>query len=119
MSKKKAENSRIKSVTIMPCFLLKLQGRLDSRKGESIAQAHIDKLKDKCSQFESEEYKSAENVLAGTRANASEALEKLRKSRRNEEKVPDKENAKTVYQLREYQRISAEKKRIQAEAEAQ
>ena len=68
------EGKKIKAVIKLPNFLLKIKGRLDSRKGKTVADAFIGKLKDKCAAIENKESITAEEMLFNDRKNGAVKL---------------------------------------------
>ena len=52
-------DKRIKRITLMPGFLLKIKGKLDSGKGETIPNAYIHKMLSCCAGIENSEENNA------------------------------------------------------------
>lgn len=66
--------NKTKNVTIMPNFVLRLMGRLDAKKGKSVAEAHLMRYFDKCVSIEAEECLVAEAFLKSTRNEGAQQL---------------------------------------------
>ena len=117
--KSKKPYSNIKHVTWMPCFLLKLQGKLDSRKGKAVAEARIDKLKDRCAAIENKECLITEKALFGVRKQAAAAFAALSSGKANVSRVSTHNNPSNTYEIRENQRLASKKRASENEAAAQ
>ena len=113
---RKKQHRKIKSVTKMPCFILKLQGKLDSRKGDSVATARIAKLKDRCAAIENLECLEMEYSLFGAREQAAETLSALDNTKKD---IPIKSEPMSpldVHKLREEAKKAQKKRESQAKA---
>ena len=111
--------TNIKHVTWMPCFLLKIQGKLDSRKGNSVAEARIDKLKDRCAAIENKECLNTEKALFVVRKQAAAALAALSSAKANASRVSEHHNPSNTYEIRENQRLASRKRASENEAASQ
>lgn len=69
-----ANSKKAGSVTRLPGWILKIKGRLDSRKGEGVCDEYIRRFYKKLAAMESKEVIDAENRLAGVRAEAAVIL---------------------------------------------
>ena len=67
------ENKRYKT-THLPGFILRIKGKLDSRKGANTIQAFVKRLVHRVYVLESQEYLLAEELLKNYRTNAAQAL---------------------------------------------
>ena len=66
--------TKIKSVSNSPVWFLKLIGRIDAKKGEGVAHAHINRFSDRCTELEALECLTTESYLHETRKNGANAL---------------------------------------------
>lgn len=103
-STKFKSGEKICAVTKMPNFLLKIKGKLDSRKGSSVPDAYIDKLKRKCESIENIEVITAENILVGDRKNAAVAVCNIAESQKALENKPAKTEGNSPKAIRENRR---------------
>ena len=71
---------KTKNVTNAPNFWLKTIGRLDAKKGETVAMAHYDRYLDKCVSIENEECLAAEAALKGARVKGAQELAVISKN---------------------------------------
>ena len=71
---------KTKNVTNAPSFWLKIIGRLDAKKGETVAMAHYGRYLDKCVSIENEECLTAEAALKGTRVKGAQELAVISKN---------------------------------------
>ncbi len=101
------------SVTIMPNFLLKFKGKLDSKRGSTVPDAYIDKLKRKCEAIENKEAITAEGILSVDRKSAAVAIYNVSEKRKyldNKPEIKENTSAKAIRENRRRasQIISAE-----------
>lgn len=76
-------NSRkVKSVTCAPGFILKLKGRLDSRRGEGVCNEYISQLYKKLAAMEVNEVVAVENLLFDARKRAAVILTRFAEQER-------------------------------------
>ena len=73
---------KVKSVTWMPGFILKLKGRLDSRRGEGVCNEYICQLYKKLAAMEVNEVVEAENLLFDARRSAAVILTRFAEQKR-------------------------------------
>lgn len=73
---------KVKSVTRMPGFILKLKGRLDSRKGEGVCNEYICQLYKKLAAMEVTEAVASENLLFEARKRAAVILTRFAEQER-------------------------------------
>lgn len=71
MKNKKAFKPKKYRTTILPAFILTLKGRIDSKRGESVVEAYVQKLVHKVKINEACLYKEIEFYLSELRGNAS------------------------------------------------
>lgn len=71
---------RTKNVTNAPNFCLKIIGRMDAKKGETVATAHYDRYLEKCVSIENEECLAAEAALKGVRVKGAQELASIAKN---------------------------------------
>lgn len=64
-------NHKVKRVTRVPAFILKLFGRLDAKKGAAVCETHLKRYLAKCLSIESEECKSHNDALRLIREEAA------------------------------------------------
>lgn len=80
---------KIRKVTLLPNFVLTLQGKLDSKKGITVADAKINKMKNKCSAIENLECLSMENILFPVRTDGYSLMAKHASSIKALNAVPE------------------------------
>lgn len=93
----------LKPVTRMPNWLLKFKGKLDSKRGSTVADAYIDKLKRKCEAIENVEAITAEGILSDDRKRSSIAIYNIFEKQRfldNRPEIKENTSAKTIRENR-------------------
>lgn len=96
---------KIGSVTLMPAFLLVLQGRIDSLKGEkSIPDARVEGMKDKCMAIEKREALLIESRYEPVRKEGSKALLDIIQCKSVEASVPANSHDNSPYAIRIHER---------------
>lgn len=80
---------KLKKVTILPDFILRIKGKHDTSKGEMIAQAFIRKLQDKCQPLENYEVLTAERLLHSSREEAGILIVKIKDLRKRLATLPE------------------------------
>lgn len=93
----------LKPVTRMPNWLLKFKGKLDSKRGSTVADAYIDKLKRKCEAIENVEAITAEGILSDDRKRSSIAIYNIFEKQRfldNKPEIKENTSAKTIRENR-------------------
>lgn len=93
----------LKPVTRMPNWLLKFKGKLDSKRGSTVADAYIDKLKRKCEAIENVEAITAEGILSDDRKRSSIAIYNTFEKQRfldNKPEIKENTSAKTIRENR-------------------
>lgn len=109
---------RISSVTLMPTFLLGLQGWLDSRKSEkSIPDARVEGMKNKCLANEKREALLIESRYEPIRKEGMKALSKISNCKANESSIPAISNDSSPYAIRSNSRNEAKRASAKADAE--
>ena len=118
MNNKYPSSEKMPTITKAPGICLSLMGRMDSKKGESVAQAHVDRYLDKCAKIECGEYEAAESAIAHIRQDASVALGKLVDT--GDAKSDDHKNfnGEDVYQIREHLKRQRRKRQAKTERDA-
>ncbi len=105
--------TKIRSVSKVPMWFLKLIGFFDSKRGEGVAKAHLDKLLDKCTELEALECLTAEEILKDKRQEGANALATLKNSRKNLSKEQEKISGNSPAEIRE--KLRREKQKESAE----
>ena len=93
----------LKPVTRMPNCLLKFKGKRDSKRGSTVADAYIDKLKRKCEAIENVEAITAEGILSDDRKRSSIAIYNIFEKQRfldNKPEIKENTSAKTIRENR-------------------
>lgn len=94
----------LKPVTRMPNCLLKFKGKRDSRRGSTVADAYIDKLKRKCEAIENIEAITAEGILSNDRKRASVSIYDISKQQKfldNKPEMKENTSAKAIRENRQ------------------
>ena len=95
---------RIKRVTLLPGFILKWKGKLDSRKGEQIPKAFVQKMLSCCAGNENAEVIHTESMLDMDRKNASAAITSIACKKRLLDSIPKEVPEDSPYAIRENNR---------------
>lgn len=109
---------KIGTVTLMPTFLLGLQGWLDSKKGEkSIPDARVEGMLNRCMAIEKREALIIESRYEAVRKEGARALSKISNCKANEAFIPNVSNDGSPYAIRSIARNEAKRAYAKAEAE--
>jgi len=100
---------RIKSVSRVPTLYLKLIGKMDSFKGEGVAMAHVEKMLDRCTEFETMECLTAESNLFDERKKGAYLLAEIDSCTLKLSNLPEKSKGTTTYEIRNNLRLEREK----------
>lgn len=93
----------LKPVTRMPDCLLKFKGKRDSKRGSTVADAYIDKLKRKCEAIENVEAITAEGILSNDRKRSSTAIYNISEKQKfldNKPEIKENTSAKAIRENR-------------------
>lgn len=93
----------LKPVTRMPNCLLKFKGKCDSKRGGTVADAYIDKLKRKCEAIENVEAITAEGILSNDRKRSSAAIYNISEKQKfldNKPEIKENTSAKAIRENR-------------------
>lgn len=82
MKSKYELGQKTKNVTILPDFVLKITGRLDAKKGSSVANAHIRCYLNKCVSIENEECLEAAEFLKNIRIEGAQTIAVISKHKK-------------------------------------
>lgn len=108
----------LKPITRMPDCLLKFKGKRDSKRGSTIADAYIDKLKRKCEAIENVEAITAEGILSDDRKRSSAAIYNISEKQKFIDNKPVMKENTSAKAIRENRRtagqISSAKSSIEA-----
>lgn len=83
------KGKRIKKVTLFPNFLLKLKGKLDAKKGVTVVESFVNKMKERCKANENNEVLKAEKILFLSRKEGAGLLASIKNNRDILQKIPD------------------------------
>lgn len=110
-------DKRIKRITLMPGFLLKIKGKLDSGKGETIPNAYIHKMLSCCAGIENSEVIHAESMLEKERKAAASAITNIAQKKRKLCGIPGEvsEDSDSPFVVRENNRNKKAKQEILAD----
>ena len=108
----------LKPVTRMPDCLLKYKGKRDSKRGITVADAYINKLKRKCEAIENVEAITAEGILSDDRKRSSVAIYNISEKQKFLDNKPEMKENTSAKAIRENRRtagqISSAKSSIEA-----
>lgn len=108
----------LKPVTKMPNCFLKFKGKLDSKRGSTVADAYIDRLKRKCETIENVEAITAEGILSDDRKRSSAAIYNISEKQKFLDNKPVMKENTSAKAIRENRRtagqISSAKSSIEA-----
>lgn len=108
----------LKPVTRMPDFLLKFKGRLDSKRGSTIPDAYIDRLKRKCEAIENKEAITAEEILSSDRKSAAIAIYNISEKRKFLDNKPGMKENTSAKAIRENRRRASQISSAEASIES-
>lgn len=98
----------LKPVTRMPNWLLKFKGKLDSKRGSTVADAYIDKLKCKCESIENVEAITAEGILSDDRKRSSAAIYNISEKQKFLDNKPEMKENTSAKAIRENRRTAGQ-----------
>lgn len=98
----------LKPVTRMPDFLLKCKGKIDSKRGSTVPDAYIDRLKRKCEAIENKEAITAENLLSNDRKSAAVAIYNISEKRKYLDNKPEMKENTSAKAIRENRRRASQ-----------
>lgn len=102
------KGKKIKSATKLPNFILKIKGKFDSRKGKTVPDAYIDKLKSKCESIENNEAIVAEEILFEDRKNGAVCISNISEVKAKLSSQSDTSSLSGAAAIRENRRKNAE-----------
>lgn len=108
-------DKRIKRISLMPGFLLKFKGKLDSRKGETIPNAYIHKMLSCCAGIENSEVICAESMLEKERKAAAAAITNITQKKSKLYGIPGEVSEDSPFAVRENNRNKKAKQEILAD----
>lgn len=111
MAKEKygAYSGKVRQVTRMPGVLLKIKGRLDSRKGKGVCDENVHRWEKKLAALEAKEMIQAENRLFEVRKEASAILTRLSELTQGRLEEVDYRNSDRVQYIRTERKNSAKR----------
>jgi len=80
----------LRKVIKTPSFILKWKGKQDAKKGDTIAETYINKVKAKCRALESREVLKAEEILFPSRKEGAALMASMRSGKNSLDTLPDK-----------------------------
>lgn len=108
----------LRSVTRIPNCLLKLKGKLDSKRGSTVADAYIDKLKRKCEAIENVEAIAAEGILSDDRKRSSAAIYNISEKQKFLDNKPEMNENTSAKAIRKNRRTAGQISSAQSSIEA-
>lgn len=109
---------RLKPVTRMPDCLLEFKGKMDSKRGGTVADAYIDKLKRKCEAIENVEAITAEGILSDDRKRSSAAIYNISEKQKFLENKPEMKESTSAKAIRENRRTAGQISSAQSSIES-
>lgn len=109
---------KLKKVTIMPDFILRLKGKHDASNSEMIAHAFVCKLQDKCQPLENHEALTAERLLHSFREEAGVLIVKIKDLRKRLATLPETVEEVKATDFRANRRTEASRQNIISEIQA-
>ena len=95
---------KTKKVTNLPCFILKIKGRLDAKHDDGVCNEYVTRLHKKLSAIESEEVVIAEKILFPYRKEAAVILSNFDDFKKNLEEIPAMIDENSIDSIRENKR---------------
>lgn len=108
----------LKPVTRMPNCFLKFKGKLDSKRGSTVADAYIDKLKRKCEAIENVEAITAEGLLSDDRKRSSVAIYSIFEKQKFLDNKPGMKDNTSAKSIRENRRTASQIRSAQSSIES-
>lgn len=110
--------SDVKDVTVMPNFILKIIGKIDARKGEDVAKAHIERYLEKCTSLEDMECLLSEEFLKQPRAEGAANLDIIENTPKEIPEMPGSIDEQHTWDILENRRRASDKERAQKTVKA-
>lgn len=108
----------LKPVTRLPNCLLKFKGKLDSKRGSTVADAYIDKLKRKCEAIENVEAITAEGLLSDDRKRSAVAIYNISEKQKFLDNKPGMKDNTSAKAIRENRRTGGQIRSAQSSIES-
>lgn len=90
----------MKSVTFLPCWILTMKGKMDSRKSNGVCDEYIHSLLKKLAVMEAEEVVDVEKALFNVRKEAAAILSELSEKKEELSKIPNCINERSAEVIR-------------------
>lgn len=101
-----SNSKKVKSVTYLPGWILRIKGRFDSKKGKGVCDEYIHRLTKKLAAMEADEVIDAENALHAVRKEAAVTITGFSEQKAALAKIPENTGKDTVETIRNNRRNS-------------
>lgn len=101
---------KVGNVIKAPGFILRIQGKLDSKKGKGVCDEYIRRVVRKLASMEGDEVIQAENALHDVRKEAAVILTEFSEKKETLSEIPENTGGKTVEEIRDNRRKSRRRK---------
>ena len=101
---------KVGKVIRTPGFILRIQGKMDSKKGKGVCDEYIQSVVRKLASMEGDEVIQAENALHDVRKEAAVILAEFSEKKEDLSEIPENTGGKTVEEIRDNRRKSTRRK---------
>ena len=101
---------KVGKVIRTPGFILRIQGKMDSKKGKGVCDEYIQSVVRKLASMEGDEVIQAENALHDVRKEAAVILAEFSEKKEALSEIPENTGGKTVEEIRDNRRKSTRRK---------
>ncbi|MDY4834868.1 MAG: hypothetical protein SO181_06990 [Frisingicoccus sp.] len=101
---------KVGKVIRTPGFILRIQGKMDSKKGKGVCDEYIQSVVRKLASMEGDEVIQAENALHDVRKEAAVILAEFSEKKEDLSEIPENTGGKTVEEIRNNRRKSTRRR---------
>lgn len=101
---------KVGKVIRTPGFILRIQGKMDSKKGKGVCDEYIQSVVRKLASMEGDEVIQAENALHDVRKEAAVILAEFSEKKKDLSEIPENTGGKTVEEIRDNRRKSTRRR---------
>ncbi len=101
---------KVGKVIRTPGFILRIQGKMDSKKGKGVCDEYIQSVVRKLASMEGDEVIQAENALHDVRKEAAVILAEFSEKKEDLSEIPENTGGKTVEEIRDNRRKSTRRR---------
>ena len=101
---------KVGKVIRTPGFILRIQGKMDAKKGKGVSDEYIQSVVRKLASMEGDEVIQAENALHDVRKEAAVILAEFSEKKEDLSEIPENTGGKTVEEIRDNRRKSTRRR---------